>query len=57
MAATEDKFTAEIESTYADNVEHLEALLERNRKSFHPNHYLVLIVKWLLIRLYGRLDL
>ena len=46
----EREFVAAIESTYAQDVEGLEALLETFGSQFHPRHYLVLIVKWLLVR-------
>ena len=50
VADLERDFIAAIESTYVQDVEGLEALLETFGAQFHPRHYLLLIVKWLLVR-------
>ena len=66
----------QIESSNANSIEELEAILEENEYNFfkfqtehaheaqgetnsngikfHKQHYLILIVKWLLINMYGR---
>ena len=49
VAELEKNFIAAIESTYTQDVEGLESLLEAFGSQFHPRHYLVLIVKWLLV--------
>ena len=49
MAELEKNFIAAIESTYTQDVEGLESLLETFGSQFHPRHYLMLIVKWLLV--------
>ena len=49
MAELEKNFIASIESTYTQDVEGLESLLETFGLQFHPRHYLMLIVKWLLV--------
>ena len=51
VAELEKNFIAAIESTYSQDVEGLESLLEAFGSQFHPRHYLVLIVKWLLVQL------
>ena len=52
VAELEKNFIAAIESTYTQDVEGLESLLEAFGSQFHPRHYLVLIVKWLLVVYY-----
>ena len=50
VADLEKIFIGAIESTYTQDVEGLESLLEDFGSRFHPRHYLMLIVKWLLVR-------
>ena len=50
----ESQLISNIESTYSDDIPGLESLLDLNQRKFHSQHYLILIVKWLLINLYGR---
>ena len=52
VAELEKNFIAAIESTYTQDVEGLESLLEAFGSQFHPRHYLMLIVKWLLVVYY-----
>ena len=49
VAELEKNFISTIESTYTQDVEGLESLLETFGSQFHPRHYLMLIVKWLLV--------
>ena len=53
VTAIEETFVQMIEATFNNDVEGLEAVLE-NSGNLHPHHCLVLIVKWLLVNLYGR---
>ena len=50
----ESGLVAKIESTYSDDISGLESVLASSLAQFHPRHYLVLILKWLLLNLYGR---
>ena len=43
-----------IENSYNDDAETLKALLDQYKDKFHPQHYLILILKWLLMNIYGR---
>ena len=54
VASLEDEFTSALESTFTDDISALETIEEMHRGTFHPTHYLMLIVKWLLVNLYGR---
>jgi len=54
VSALEDQLTQQIESTYRNDVEGLEMVVATAEENFHPHHCLVLIVKWLLLNLYGR---
>ena len=53
----ESQLSAAIEETYNTDVEGLERIILDESgivNRFHPHHCLVLVVKWLLINLYGR---
>ena len=64
----ENRVTRQIESANAHSVDELESILEENEFAygcvqndenpnilkFHKQHFLILIVKWLLINMYGR---
>ncbi|XP_059097869.1 SET domain-containing protein SmydA-8-like isoform X2 [Tigriopus californicus] len=50
----EDQLTKAIESTFTDDIEGLESILDQFGSKFHPQHYLISIVKWLLVNLLGR---
>ena len=44
----------EIEKSYHDDATTLKNILDNFKDKFHPCHYLVLILKWLLLNIYGR---
>ncbi len=50
----EKSLTNKIEDTVAGDAKALEQILEDHCLKFHPQHYLILIIKWLLINIYGR---
>ena len=52
----EAALTKAIEHLYSVDVVGILALLESGTHRFHATHYLVLILKWLLITNWGRVD-
>ncbi len=50
----ESQLTAAIESANANDIEALSDLLSRYGDAFHPRHFLILVLKWLMINLLGR---
>ncbi len=50
----EQDLSASIEDSYNDKAEVLKSILDEHKDTFHPQHYLILLLKWLLINLYGR---
>jgi len=51
----EKQLTEEIEATYSTEIGKFQQLLEEYTDQLHPTHFLVLILKWLLITSWGRL--
>lgn len=43
-----------IEKCYNDDAETLKNVFDAFKHKFHERHYLVLILKWLLLNIYGR---
>jgi hypothetical protein len=43
-----------IEASYIDDVTLLRNILDHYKTIFHPQHFLILILKWLLLNVYGR---
>eukprot|EP00092_Neocalanus_flemingeri_P001422 GFUD01001518.1.p1 GENE.GFUD01001518.1~~GFUD01001518.1.p1 ORF type:complete len:523 (+),score=123.72 GFUD01001518.1:307-1875(+) len=56
MKELETELTKELEQCYRNDTEALEQLLNERTDKFHPCHYLVLIIKWLLITSWGRVE-
>jgi len=52
----ETGLTADLEQCYRNDTVALERLLLETTGKFHPRHYLVLIIKWLLITAWGRVE-
>jgi len=52
----ETSLTEKLEECYRSDTVALERLLNEEAERFHPCHYLVLIIKWLLITSWGRVD-
>ncbi len=50
----ECELTSKIESISWDNAKELEVILDEHKCQFHKQHYLILIIKWLLLNIYGR---
>jgi len=51
----EKQLTEMIEATYSTDTSKLQQILETSTDQLHPTHFLVLILKWLLITSWGRL--
>jgi hypothetical protein len=51
----EKQVTELIEATYSTNTSKLQEILETSTDQLHPTHFLVLILKWLLITSWGRI--
>ena len=56
VARLETDMKDELELCYRDDTEALESLLGRYEARLHPQHWLMLIIKWLLVTTWGRLD-
>ena len=56
VARLESDMKDELELCYRDDTEALESLLSRYQARLHPQHWLMLIIKWLLVTSWGRLD-
>ena len=56
VARLETDMKDELELCYRDDTEALESLLARYQTRLHPQHWLVLIIKWLLVTTWGRQD-
>ena len=52
----ETKLKDELEQCYRDDSEALEQVLTRYEDRLHPQHWLMLIIKWLLVTTWGRVD-
>ena len=52
--AREDRLRAELETCYTNDTVALERLLDKHKLDFHPRHWLILIIKWLLVTSWGR---
>ena len=52
----ETKLKDELEQCYRDDSEALEQVLNRYEDRLHPQHWLMLIIKWLLVTTWGRVD-
>ena len=50
----EGEATEDIEKCYTNDADGLRQTLEKHKAKFHPQHYLILILKWLLFCIYGR---
>ena len=50
----ESEVTTAIEKCYGDDEIALRNVLNLYKSKFHPQHYLMLILKWLLLNIYGR---
>ena len=46
--------TEAIEKCYGDDEPALKNVLDLYKNKFHPQHYLILILKWLLLNIYGK---
>ena len=56
VARLETEMKEELELCYRDDSEALESLLGRYQTRLHPQHWLVLIIKWLLVTTWGRVE-
>ena len=52
----EDQLKEELEQLYRSDVAGLQLLLTCWQDRFHPRHYLILIIKWLLLTTWGRTE-
>ena len=52
----ETKMKDELEECYRDDSQALEEVMARYEGRFHPQHWLMLIIKWLLVTTWGRVD-
>lgn len=50
----ESELSELIEKNYVDDPVTLKSILDQYKHLFHPRHYLILILKWLLLNIYGR---
>ena len=50
----EEGLRAELETCYISDTVALEQLLDKHKALFHPRHWLILIIKWLLVTSWGR---
>lgn len=50
----ESELSLLIEDNYASDPVALKSILDQYKHLFHPRHYLILILKWLLMNIYGR---
>ena len=50
----ESEVTEAIEKCYGDDEPALKNVLDLYKNKFHPRHYLILILKWLLLNIYGK---
>ena len=54
MAKKELELSELIENCYYNDAEKLHQILDDHQDKYHAQHYLILILKWLLINIYGR---
>jgi len=52
----ETDLTEDLEQCYRNDTVALEQLLNERTDKFHPRHYLVMIIKWLLMTSWGRVE-
>ena len=50
----EERLREELETCYTSDTVALEQLLNKHKAAFHPQHWLILIIKWLLVTNWGR---
>ena len=50
----ESEVTEAIEKCYGDDEPALKKVLDEYVNKFHPQHYLILILKWLILNIYGK---
>ena len=54
IGKVELEFSDAIEKSYNDDAKMLQNILDDFKDKFHRCHYLILILKWLLLNIYGR---